>query len=199
MYRPLVLLAVVLVMLGGAGRSAAQDGTATPEPTPPAELCAAGAGAPWESRIDVRPPQADAALTFPLDLTDDPADTEDTRLFYLVVWTLQPGTCVPYASEANSKDGAVILLVQQGIVEYTWQPYPGSSGQVLWGRTAIEGVDDGETLDPGDTLTLYPGDWVVQDDRTWFTFSSVGGESAVVVKAVFAKPPVDIGCAGGCK
>ncbi len=199
MYRVLVPLvfavAMLLGIMGGApGHSVALSSAATPEatpaPTPPAELCTETDPGVWMPAIDVRPPRAAAALTRPLDVTGD-------QDLYLVVWTLRPGTCIPYSAEGNQKDGAVILVVQQGIIEYTAQPFgEGSTAEVRWGHADSE---DGTVLDFGTTLTLYPGDWVTQNDQVWFTFQSVGGESAVVLKAVWAKLPPDIGCGGGCR
>jgi hypothetical protein len=48
-------------------------------------------------------------------------------------------------------------------------------------------------------VTLYPGAWVTMNDQMWFTLRAIGGESAEVLKAVWAKPPIDIGGAGGTR
>jgi hypothetical protein len=45
---------------------------------------------------------------------------------------------------------------------------------------------------------LYPGDWVSQNRKVAVTLTNVSGESAVILKAVFAKPEGG-GCRGGCK
>jgi hypothetical protein len=160
----------------------------TPTPTPPGDLCP-DPTAVWQDAVDVRPDAAAAAKTRPLDVTGD-------QDFYLVIWTLRPGTCVPYTAEGNQKDGAVILMVQQGIIDFTAEHYgDDTTAQVLTGRVSSA---SGTVLTFGETKRLYPGDWVTMDDQVWFTYTSVGGESAVVLKAVWAKIP-DSGCGGGCK
>ena len=144
----------------------------------------------WEADIDVRPDASSAAFIKPRDVTGD-------QNLYLAIWTLRPGTCIPYGARGNQKDGAVILMVQQGIIDFTAERYGDDpTVRVLWGRVSSA---DGIPYEFGTQKRLYPGDWVSMDDQVWFTFTSVGGESAVVLKAVWANPPPVAGCGGGCK
>jgi hypothetical protein len=203
-----VIVSVVVLLgltLGTVSRSTAGVGAALQEtPTPPAELCPADAATPaeaaapaeatpvpgWETLIDVRPDAAPAAVVKPRDVTGE-------QRLYLSIWTLRPGTCIPYSARGNQKDGAVILIVQQGIIDFTARPYGDDpKPSVRWGRVSSE---DGIDYAFGARARLYPGDWVTMSDQVWFTFRSVGGESAVVLKAVWANPPIDAGCSGGCK
>ena len=184
-----VAFAMVVGVLGSnpTGSLALEEGPATPPP-PPTEVCADTETDDWENEIDVQPPGASDAFVRPLDSADQD--------LYLVVWTIRPDTCIPYTATGNQKDGAIVLIVQDGVVEYTAEPYfAESAAEVTWGHAA----GDSETLAFGVTQTLYPGDWVTQNDQVWFTLRAIGGESAVVLKAVWAKPPQDAGCNGGCK
>jgi hypothetical protein len=186
----LALAMIVGVMGGSPARSLALQASPTPEPTPPAEVCAETESDNWEDEIDVRPWDAGQALVTPLDSPDHD--------LYLAVWTIEPGTCVPYAAAGNQKDGAVVLIVQQGVVEFTWQPYSDESpATVTWGH----GASDTAGLVPGETQTLNRDDWIAQNDQVWFTLRSVGSEPAVILKAVWttAPPEGEVRCGGGCK
>ena len=195
MSRIFIAVAVAFAMVVGIIGSnpmrslALEESPATPPPAP-AEVCDETETDHWEDEIDVQPYGASDAFVRPLD-----SEFQD---LYLVVWTIRPGTCVPYTAEGNQKDGAIVLVVQDGVVEYTAEPYfAGSVAEVTWGHVA----GDSNTLSFGVTQTLYPGDWITQNDQVWFTLRAIGGESAVILKAVWAKPPGTgiEGCGGGCK
>jgi hypothetical protein len=151
--------------------------------------------APGPLPIDVRPPGREEAQVIPA--SDDPNSTDGTfgRELYLAVFTIPPGECVPFEVTGNQRDGAVIWLVQQGVVEFTWEPFPDTS-------PVVEVGDNVRTeqlpLPNGQPRLLYPGNWVSQDRQIKVSYTNVGGESAIVLKAVFAKPALG-GCHGGCK
>jgi hypothetical protein len=181
------LVALVAVLAGRPAISGAQDASPVATPAAPTELCTGTPTPDWESTIDVQPPGAADGVVRPVGSAD--------RDLYAVVWTLQPGACIPYSAAGNMKDGAVVLIVQKGSIVYTWQVFgANSSAKVYWGPT--EGP--GEPLDPNTPQTLSDGDWITQDQQVWFTFQA-GDEGAVIIKAVWAKPPEDHGCGGGCK
>lgn len=189
------VVAVLLAPIGVAARPAssavglAQE-TPTATPTPPPEECAADPEKTYLRAIDVDPWSGDAAITRPIAVTGG-------QDFYLVAWTVPPGICIPYDAEGNKKDGAVILMVEQGVIAFRAEEYDPSSGaEVLWGRPWS---DDGSALPVDMPQTLYPGDWVTMSGQVWFTFESVGDEDAVVYKAVWAVPPDDVGVHGGSK
>ena len=195
MYRIIIALTFVFAMVGaGIGssppRSLAAQASPTAESTAPQEVCNDDEIENWEDKIDVRPWEAGPASVTPLDSPDHD--------LYLVVWTIEPGTCIPYDADGNQKDGAIVLIVQQGIVEFTWQPYSDElSAGVIWGH------DESDTngLTPGETQILNRDDWVAQNDQVWFTLRSVGSEPAVILKAVWVAnlPGGGIRCGGGCK
>jgi hypothetical protein len=193
MYRAVIAMAFAIAMLVGVmgsspTRSLALQASPTPGPAAPSEVCAETETENWENRIDVEPFGVSDALVQPLD-----SENQD---LYLVVLTIDPGTCVPYTALGNQKDVAIVLLVQQGVVEFTAEPFEGSAGGVTWGH----GADDSARLDFGVTQTLNRNDWVAQNDRVWFTLRSVGSEPAVIVKAVWALPGGDgHRCGGSCR
>jgi hypothetical protein len=214
MQRPIVLfmfvIAIVLGLSGSkvsvispAGASTPTAATATtaatarPEPsydpclpsTPTVEGDVTTTPVPWDSAIDVRPPSDSAALLKPRDVTGD-------QDLYLVVWTLPPGTCIPFSAEGNKKDGAVILMVEQGTIEFIAEPYEGDTAvTVSWGTA----TSSGEELGFSSSQVLGPGDWVMMDDQVWFSYTNVGDENAIVYKAVWADLGDDEGCGGSCK
>ncbi|MCD6056781.1 MAG: hypothetical protein K0Q71_886 [Thermomicrobiales bacterium] len=185
----LFAIAVALAAVGAiAPRSLALEEGPTPSPTPPPEVCDASETDGWDDRVYVEPYGEADALVRPLD-----SEFQD---LYLVVWDIRAGTCVPYAAEGNQKDGAIVLIVRDGVVEFTAEPYfEESEAFATWGRTH----GDSQDVEFGTTVTLYPGDWVTMNDQMWFTLRAIGGESAEVLKAVWAKPPIDIGGAGGTR
>jgi hypothetical protein len=197
MYRIIVAMVFAFAMLiGGIGssppRSLALQSSATPEPTGPPEICPNPEDPhKWLTEIEVQPPGSKDALVIPLDSPD--------QNLYVVVWTIPPGTCIPYTAAGHQKDGAIVLFVQEGVVEFRAEPFDaGSAAEVTWGHTG----EAPAVLPFTTTRTLNPGDWVAQNDQVWFTMRSVGSEPAVVLKAVWAKP-IELGpgegCSGGCK
>jgi hypothetical protein len=168
---------------------------ATPAASPTADgLCAAGMPADWFS-ADVRPEGVTDAVVIPAaeQAMDEPAPV---RQLSLIVITLPPGHCMPYSALGNQKDGAVILLVQQGHLEFRWQPDPAAGGMPTVMRGNSGGTLGAVPVD--DTQDYYPGDWITLDQQVRFSYRNVGGDSAIVLKAVWA-PPIMGGCGGGCK
>jgi hypothetical protein len=196
---PVVFLsALVLALTGVAARPSTSaidlalgaTPMSTPTPTPPTELCADPAEEAYFPYILARPDAGPAAKTVP---TDAPAG----QSFYLVELTIPRGICVPYDADGNKKEGAVIMMVAQGAIELTVEPYGAPPmAEVLWGHSWSE---DGSALPEGTPQILYPGDWVTMKDQVWFTYESVGDEDAVIIKTVWAVSPPDIGSHGGKK
>lgn len=202
-----VIAVFIALLVGTPVRSNALTASASPQPTaaplpPPPDLCQPGEPL-IDDVVDARPPGLDEAAVNPAAEWATPATpgtatptAETPRELYLVAITLPPGRCIPYTSVGNQKDGAIVMIVQQGKVQYRWGPaIPGSTPIVTIG-------DSADTLGnpaAGSTQTLFPGDWVTQDQQVWFTYRNVGGDSAVILKAVWAVPEIDQGCGGGCK
>ena len=193
MYRIIIAVTFVFAMLvgvigGSPPRSLAAQASPTPEPTEPAELCLEDQVENWENEIDVQPFEYHEANVQPLDSAGQD--------LYLVVWTINPGACIPYMARGNQKDGAIVLIVQEGVVEFTAERFDvGSAAEVTWGHPDGEGT----VLPFGTTQILNPGDWVTQNDQVWFTFRNTGNESAVILKAVLVPDIGDVRCSGGCK
>jgi hypothetical protein len=143
----------------------------------------------WKN-ADVRPPGATEAQV--------PPAVDDSRELYLVVITLQPGECMPYDAVGNQKDGAVIWIIQQGVVVYTWKRADDTPADA----TPVVEVGDnvstlGRLLDDHQRW-LYPGDWVSQDQKVEVTYTNMGSDTAIILKAVWAVPGGG-GCGGGCR
>lgn len=199
MQRVTVLLVFAIALLAGSTFNTGSQSTivagaallqATPSPTPPADICQA-APVPWQDAVIVNPYAAAAAVVLPRDSKDSGQN------LYLTTWTVPPGTCVPYEAPGNMKDGAIILIVQEGTIIFTAEAYgSGTQAKVYWGHDSDV---SGHLLGWHTPQTLNSGDWVTIDDQVWFTFSNSGDKNAVVIKAVWALPPIDVGCAGGCK
>jgi hypothetical protein len=222
MYRVAILALVAITVTLGLidstpPRSMARSASASPEATPAATLdglCNVGMPATpptWES-ADVRPTgylDAAAILATPVAATPEasPAPaTPEPDMVYLVVITLPPGHCMPYSAVGNDKEGAIVMIVQQGIVEYQWEPTEEGilgSAPVRHGDESghapppYKGAADGEVLERVPIL-LYPGDWIRQNQRVQFSYRNVGGDSAVILKAVWTVYDPG-GCGGGCK
>jgi hypothetical protein len=161
---------------------------------PPANLCAT-ADQIADPAADVRPPGLDDAAVVPA-AEFAAGEPLPARELYLVVITLPPGKCVPYESKGNQKDGAMVLIVQQGTIEYRADAYyDGPTPLVVWGDT--HGTEGDVTL--GTIKRLYPGDWVTHDQQVWFTYRNVGADPAVILKAVWAVQQPGSGCGGGCR
>jgi hypothetical protein len=182
-------------------RSAAQTGTpAAATPTsfvdPPPEICTPTEFAGFET-VSEKPPGKEEWMVRPLD----PSPDAPTRLLYLVVITLEPGKCIPYASLANQKDGAIVLIVHEGEIEFTAQLNANvPAAQVYFGNLGGPGEDPGTPVAFGTTVTVVPDEWVSQDDQVWFTYKNPSAtEDAVIWKVVWADPVPLQGCGGDCK
>ena len=109
---------------------------------------------------------------------------------------------MPFDAPGNQKNGAVILIVQQGKVDYIWKPIedgdPDSTPTIECGDSA--GNRDDISDEPGESQILYPGDWITQDRRVQVSYGNVGSDSAIIMKAVFAVPEDGGGgCGGDCR
>ncbi len=203
---PFVLVAVAILGLVGVmpTRSVALLASALATPTvsniPPC------VDVTWQA-ADVRPPDPQDSFVIPAQIVPTPGGTPQTdeagRELYMVVINLPPGQCMPYEAPGNHKNGAVVWIVQQGKVLYAWEPFPGAdptaTPQIVRGDSEgnqddLNDSDDG----PGSPQILYPGDWVTQDRQVQVTYRNVGGDTAIVLKAVFAKPSGG-GCPGDCR
>jgi hypothetical protein len=195
----LALVAVVLILgfIGGApipSRALSQEPAATPT-----ECAGDGFDA------DVRPPNPNDAAVTPVFVEATPGATptivEDDRELYLVVVTLKPGECIGFDAFSNQKDGAVVWMVQQGKVEFIWRELeviPGLPPTITRGDLAGNHVDLSGM--PESEQTLYPGDWVTQNRMVAVSFRNVGSDSAIILKAVYAKSWGDLnGCGGDCR
>lgn len=195
-------LAIVLI-LGAIGlvptRSEAQ--TATPAGSPPVAAMEECTDMTW-SDADVRPPDPLLARVFPVFVSATPGAAptveESDRELYLVMVTLPPGACMPYDAPGNQKDGAVIWIVQHGKVQYAWR----MASDAPAGVTPVVEIGNSTRnfgkVREGDVKTLYPGDWITQDQRVEVTYRNIGGDSAVILKAVYAMPEGG-GCPGDCR
>jgi len=226
MYRAVISAAIAVAILLGLSGEAAKHGdlegaiAAAQASSTPDGLCESGTPAAWEL-ADVRPTKQYDAAVFPptspatpgvdgdIEATPDgtPTSTTANHLLYLVVITLPPGHCMPYSTPGNDKDGQIVLLVQQGVVEFKWTPLGtgivGSKPPVIRGDSMGHAHAAAADLEPGEvrqdrTQTLYPGDWITLNQNVNFSYSNVGGESAIIVKAVWATDHIG-GCGGGCK
>lgn len=195
-----VYLTVVSLFLAGIGwtwtSSLAESATPAAPPTVGPEPCTDD----WLA-VDVRPPDRFDAAATPVIATTTPDGTPTTaasdRELYLVIITLPPDGCIPFDAPGNQKDGAVVWIVQQGKVEYVWDQAagvpPGWAPMVTRGDLAGNQVDlDGEA---GVVQTLFPGDWVTQDRTVAVQLRNIGSDSAIILKAVYAR---SLGGGGGC-
>jgi hypothetical protein len=116
-------------------------------------------------------------------------------VLYLVEIRLRPGECAPYTILGNQKNGAIVLLVQQGNIEFQWDAYdPASTATVKRGNSMMTLG----TILPGTPQPFYPGDWISIDRQVWFTYRNAGADTAIIAKAVWA-PHGGGGCHGGCR
>lgn len=155
---------------------------------------------PGES-IDVRPFHRAAAVVVPAAPAGATPTAEDGRELYVAVITIPPGGCAPFDWPGNYRDGAVVLLVQQGIVQYVWNPVSEDSAPVVMrGDSAVTDSAQVTPVPAGEWQVLLPGDWITQDRQVEIEFHNIGGDSAVIVRAAYAfPPPMGAGCGGDCK
>jgi hypothetical protein len=194
----LFVVAVLFGFVGGApmpsgALSQAPAATPTVDDMPPCDD-------DW-LEADVRPANRfDAAVT-PVSVVATPGATPtieaDDREMYLVVVTLDPDGCIGYNAPANRKDGAVVWMVQQGKVKYAWQEIVSGSMPGIT-RGDLAGNRDDISDEPGKAHTLYPGDWVTQDRMVAVSIRNVGSDSAILLKAVYAKSVEFMAGGGGC-
>jgi hypothetical protein len=166
-----------------------------------------------EEALDIRPPNSQVEFVFPSPVVQTPGGTpvgedEAHRELYLVVLNLPPDNCAPFTADGNHKNGAVIWMVEQGKVEYAWEMVadapPDSTPIIERGDSQGNEVNlngnnpNGEIHGPGEPQILYPGDWVTQDRQVAVNLRNVGGDTAVILKAVFAVPEGG-GCPGDCR
>jgi hypothetical protein len=162
----------------------------------------------WD-KTDVRPPDPQDAAVTPVITVEDANGTPTTEAsqaeLYLVVVTIPPGGCTPFDSLSNQRNGAVVWIVQQGKVLYAWQAAegaaPGSTPIVERGNLVTQHDDPiGTPIPESEGVILYPGDWVIQDRLIDISLHNMGGDSAILLKAVYAEPTGGGGgCAGDCR
>jgi hypothetical protein len=207
MHRIAVLVIVAGAVVLGLNAAApmslgAQGGTPSPLATPETDgLCINDEGDNWQT-VDVQPPGQYTSSVLPVTT----ALTPGVRLLYLVVITLPPDQCMPYSALGNQKDGAIVMLVQQGTITFQWEPLEtgieGENPAVERGDAtglapAPPGGQAGEV--PERTLqTLVPGDWITQNQEVRFSYRNAGSDNAVILKAVWAED-IPGGCGGGCR
>jgi hypothetical protein len=190
------VIAVIIGLTGGSPAPSAASQESSPAAATPAAdgLCTPGTPSDWAS-ADIRPAGVNDAVVIPA-AEEASGEPEPVRQLYLVVVTLPPGHCIPYSALSNQKDGAIVLMVQQGHLTFRWQPDPAVKGT----PTVMRGNALGTlgSVAANDTQNYFPGDWITLDQRVRFSYRNVGGDSAIVLKAVWATPIVG-GCSGGCK
>jgi hypothetical protein len=183
--------------------SMAQSATPVPAATPNADgLCVGEAGTDWMTAA-VQPPGPRDAVVLPSSTV---AIDGGVRLLYLVEITLPPGDCMPYSALGNQKDGAIVMIVQQGVIQFQWEALDsGSVGEAQDERgdaegpvAAVIGGERGPAVPEGTPQTLETGDWVTMDQQVQFSYSNPGTGDAVILKAVWAVDRPG-GCGGGCK
>jgi hypothetical protein len=145
------------------------------------ELCAEGDVIYTGTEIVEEPPGLEAGVVVPEDASD--------RFLWVVEVTIPPQTCRDF----HSHDGALVLFVQSGSIEYRVSSTPSA--------TVMMGHQDHETTFtpvPVDTLVpLHSGDWVTQDREASFAYRNPGRDSAVVLVAAFVVPPEEGAGSGG--
>ena len=198
-------LAIVLLLglfASSPIRLAAQESTPPAEtPTlysdaaPPDEVCTPAEYSDWEPQQEF-PSGNEEWFVQPLD---QPAESPP-RVLYMFVLTLGPGKCIPYISPANQRNGAVILIVQSGEIEFTAQASTNApTAHVYFGDQVGPGAHPATALPFGTTQHVGPNEWVSQDDRVWFTLKNPSTTNdAVIWKVVWANLPEDEGCGGDC-
>jgi hypothetical protein len=196
-----VFVVLSLLMAGRAGASsgsfsalpapvAAQDEEATP--TAPAEVCSPEEIAAGEALNSPPPGETDGVVP-----PFAPGAT-GSKVLYIAVVTLPEDSCLPY----RFRDGAVVLFVQEGTIEYTATADAADPDPDLTIEMGDSDEDPADTVevDLDETVTLEANEWLTQDNGVWFTFRNAGAGDAVVSVAVYADDPWnDDTCTGGCR
>jgi len=195
MSRPVLPVVIgMALVLGVIGLASTSSSAQSPAATPPAFALPECENQDWKN-ADVRPPGPRESQIVPAAAATPGADAHE---LYLVEIRLQPGECMPYEARGNQKDGAVIWMVQQGIVAYTWRMAsdspPNATPIVRVGDT----VSSPGRLAENSPRRLYPGDWVAQDQHIEVSYTNLGSDPAIIWKAVWAVPGGG-GCNGGCR
>ena len=192
----LLALTILVSRINALPTSAASQAS-----VPPAEICTDDEIFDWE-HVAEKPTGKLEWEVLPIPQAASPDSTN--RILYLVVITLGPGKCIPYASPANQKNGPVILIVQQGSIEFTAQQFsPASAAVVAFGDPNVHepGEDPATQFAFGTTQVVEVDQWVSQNDQVWFTYKNPGPSDAVIWKVVWADMALDggEGCGGNCK
>jgi hypothetical protein len=194
MHRIAIMLILVLTALAGlrgvspAGLAAQESSpaaaTATMFATPPPETCRREELVQPEE-IDQQPPGSTAGVVRPIASSSPVSSPE--RVLYAVVITLPPGKCMPFQALGDQKDGAIVMIVQAGSIEFTAQADADApSAEVRFGGPDDE--DYGAVVPFGTPVTVNSGQWVSQNGQVWFTYRNPGTVDAVILKAVWAVP-----------
>jgi hypothetical protein len=129
-----------------------------------------------------------------------PASASDMDL-YVVKVTLPPDTCVAYTSH-YLHDGAAIWLIDDGTVEFDFQPITG------WPAPNLTLERNDGTVEPvAAQMELKTGDWVAADRAVNYSYRNIGDGNAAIIMTVFenrvtfeeSEPSPIITIAGGCK
>lgn len=176
--------------------AASNEATPTPELPPgvSSQLCSEHQLAQGEL-VFRAPPGKNSGSVLPYDMS--------TQRLFLIVMTLPPGACISW----REREGAVILVVQEGIIDYTAhyeeveEEYPVLTGDsddpdCVFGSPGCP-TDD---VDSDETISLQANDWVTQDRSMWYTFRNGGAEDATVSVASYVIPwDEDDPCNGNCR
>ena len=169
---------------------------ATPAPSHPQpdETCAEGSYENWKDVEEFPLGRASWAV--------DPLESNHGRPLYFVTITLKPGECIPYESGSNQKDGAVILIVHDGEIEFTAEPFYLDEPEAAVEYGVLDEDDEGvgEPLAFGTPQVVGENEWVSQNTRVWFTFRNTSStDEAEIWKVVWANYTDPDGCGGNCK
>jgi len=147
----------------------------TPGPGSPSteELCHTDDVIHTDTEIVAEPPGWVAGVVKPADAPG--------RDLWVAEITIPPQTCRNF----HSWDGAVVLFVQSGSIEYRVSSTP--SATVMMGHQDDETTF--KTVPPDTLVPLNSGDWVTQDRAASFAYRNPGPDSAVVLMAAYAVPP----------
>jgi hypothetical protein len=162
----LVLWALLIALGSFPGISLAQEATpAAQEASFPTEFCTEAEILEGEFSIEESP--FGAALVIP-------ASAPDMHLYVLKV-TLPPDSCVGFTGH-YLHDGAVVWLVDEGTVEFDFQPIVGLSVPELSLHRAT-GAPEAVTS----TMMLSVGDWVTADRAVNYSYRNTDDKDEAVI------------------